>query len=267
MSMDHSNAAAQPTQGHAEAAAGSQNMSSQTSAGMYGAAQPATPGTQQPNAGPDMGQPHYSAQIPGSAPFQGAPGAYVQNQPQAGFYSMGENQMGQQPQMQPQQEQPTGQPVFQAPPQMPYQQAPIYGQAMYGQPYTMPQYPPQYGPQATQPQYGPQYAQAPTQPPIQNQTDPRGENRYGELYGLIQEAAEGNPDVSRFLNFFQSTSSDFWKGALVGAGLTLLLTNDTVKGAIAGGVSGLMGMFDGNAEAMEAEEDRKAEEAFAAKEK
>ncbi|MFW5487145.1 MAG: hypothetical protein ACNI3A_01780 [Desulfovibrio sp.] len=108
------------------------------------------------------------------------------------------------------------------------------------------------------------------QPQFQGQAatmpEERSENRYGELYGLINDAAEGNPDVSRFLNFFQTSSTDFWKGALIGAGLTLLLTNDTIKGAIAGGVSGLLGVFEKSAEEREAEEDRKAEEQ-AAKEK
>ncbi len=89
------------------------------------------------------------------------------------------------------------------------------------------------------------------------------ENKYGQLYGMINEAASGNPDISKFMNFFSSTSSDFWKGALVGAGLTLLLTNDTIKGAIAGSVSSVWGAFSKKAEEMEEEEDRKAEERFA----
>lgn len=93
------------------------------------------------------------------------------------------------------------------------------------------------------------------------QAEPGQENRYGELYGLIRQAADGNPDVSKFLNFFQTTRSDFWKGAAIGAGLTLLLTNDAVKGVIAGGVASVMGFLGGqSAEDKEAEEDRKAEE-------
>jgi len=88
-------------------------------------------------------------------------------------------------------------------------------------------------------------------------------NKYGQLYGMINEAAEGNPDVSKFLNFFQTSGADFWKGALVGAGLTLLLTNDVVKGAIAGGAANVFGWFSKSAEEKEAEEDRKAEARFA----
>ncbi len=85
-------------------------------------------------------------------------------------------------------------------------------------------------------------------------------HQYGELYGLIQEAANGQPDVGRFLNFFHTVSSDFWKGALVGTALTLLLTNDQVKTLLGRSFAGLWGMVGGSAEEREAEEDRKAEQ-------
>jgi hypothetical protein len=91
-------------------------------------------------------------------------------------------------------------------------------------------------------------------------------NQYGQLYGMIREAADGSPDVTKFLNFFNASSSDFWKGALVGAGLTLLLSNDKVKGAISGGVANVWGLFSNSAEDLEAEEDRKAEERAAREE-
>lgn len=76
---------------------------------------------------------------------------------------------------------------------------------------------------------------------------------------MIQQAANGQPDVSRFLNFFNNAGSDFWKGALVGAGITLLMTSDSVKNMLAGGIGGLWGMMGADAEAMEAGEDRRAE--------
>jgi len=90
-------------------------------------------------------------------------------------------------------------------------------------------------------------------------------NQYGQLYGMVREAASGSPDVGKFLDFFSASSTDFWKGALVGAGLTLLLTNDVVKGAISGAMANVWGAFSKSAEEVEAEEDRKAE-ARAAKE-
>lgn len=184
--------------------------------------------------GPNMGQPHFSSQFPGAAPYQGAPMAGGN-----GVQGQAYGQQGAQPGM----AQPAG-----------FPQQPL-GQAGYAHPVN--QFPPQPGPGATAHQYPGQ------QPyPVQAAPSPgRGqENRYGELYGLIQEAANGNADVSGFLRFFQSTSSDFWKGALVGTGLTLLLTSDAAKSAISKGVAGVFGLLGKSAEDMEAEEDRKAEQ-------
>jgi hypothetical protein len=202
-------------------------------AGMMQAGYPMQPGTAyQP--GPNMGQPHFSAQFPGAAPYQGAP--------MAGGNGVQGQAYGQQG-AQPSSAQPAG-----------FPQQPL-GQAGY--PYAMNPLPPQAGPGATA------YQHPGTQPhPSQAAPSPGNgqENRYGELYGLIQEAANGNADVSGFLRFFQSTSSDFWKGALVGTGLTLLLTNDTLKSAISKGFAGVFGLMGKSAEDMEAEEDRKAEQ-------
>lgn len=68
-------------------------------------------------------------------------------------------------------------------------------------------------------------------------------NPYGALYGLIREAADGNPDMSRFMNFFHYASNDFWKGALVGTALTLLLTNDNVKNVMARSLASVLTVF------------------------
>ncbi len=96
---------------------------------------------------------------------------------------------------------------------------------------------------------------------------PGVQNHHGELYQIIQQAANGQPDVSRFLNFFNNVGSDFWKGALVGAGITLLMTSDSVKNMLAGGIGGLWGMMGAGAEEMEAREDLKAEAKQAGEEK
>ncbi|MFW5837783.1 MAG: hypothetical protein ACOCVM_07220 [Desulfovibrionaceae bacterium] len=224
--------------------------------------QPPAPGQymgQVPAGGPDMGQPHFSAQIPGAAPYQGQPGAMAYGQPPAGYFAMGEQQgqgvtPGGQPSGQPLGGfvQPGGQPGAWG--QFPGQPQP--GGQFPGQPpFTAYGYAPgfqpgQPGPAAAMPGQGQGY-----------------ENRYGELYGLINEAADGNPDVSKFLNFFTQSSTDFWKGAALGAGLALLLTNDRVKGAVAGAFSGVWGAFGKSAEQMEEEEDRKAEAEFAKQEK
>lgn len=132
-------------------------------------------------------------------------------------------------------------------------------------------------PQTAAPQtaYNPNYTDAQTAytanpyPGQQAQPAPNqsqgAENRYGELYGLLNDAANGNPDVAGFLDFFQTSSSDFWKGALLGAGLALLLANDAVKSAITAGLGSAMGFMGGSAaaEAGEAAEDKKAEEELA----
>lgn len=205
--------------------------------------------------GPDMGQPHFSSQMPGAAPYQGAPVSGPVAFPGGGVPHP--SAAMQPPQMPPPNGQQPG-PVYPGgvagPAYAPY--PPPYQTAQPGQPY-----------QAYQP-YQPNPGAMPPPPfPGAPAADNKSqENRYGELYGLISEAANGNADVSSFMRFFQSTSSDFWKGALVGAGLALLLTNDTVKSAIAGSFAGLWGLVGNKAEEMEAEEDRKAEER-AAKEK
>ncbi len=205
--------------------------------GMMRAGYPQQPGmAYQP--GPDMGQPHFSSQFPGAAPYQGAPMAGG-NGVQAPVYGwQGPHQDYPQTQGFPQQN---------------------TDQAGYPHPVTQfPQPPRPFTPVYQNP--GPQVHPASTAAPSPGRGQ---ENRYGELYGLIQEAANGNADVSGFLRFFQSTSSDFWKGALVGTGLTLLLTNDAVKSAIARGFAGVWGLLGKSAEDKEAEEDRKAEKSAA----
>lgn len=287
-------------QGHAHNAEHATGIPSQV--GMYGAAMDRggmDQGTGRP--GPDMGQPHYAAGIPGARPYQGAPagggGPWVQpgnSGSSVGQAAHGANgAVGQQggangcdcgkdsnPAM-------AGNGI--AGGYAPSGHAPGYAPqgAMGAQGYAPAgHYPQNSGPQFQQPfapwapQYGPYSAPgpgftgAPYGPPTgMPSAAPHGHhdgpsggcihgaaNRYGELYGLIREAANGQPDVSRFLNFFQTVSSDFWKGALVGTGLTLLLTNDAVKDMLSKNLAGLWGMAGASAEEQEAEEDRKAEE-------
>ena len=243
--------------------------------------------------GPAMGQPHFSEVMPGASPYRGAPIA-GQNLPGQSSPAMGQpiaypgQPMGgaaqgfvspagyEQPQgAAPRQAMWPGQAPAPHPSPAP-QPGYVYGQLPQGV-YAM--LPPQGGPQPQamfppqgdpKPHDGPgpawpkhdhhgeSHADHPASPLEQGR-----ENRYGELYGLISQAASGNPDVSSFLRFFQNTGSDFWKGALLGTGLTLLLTNDTVKSTVSAGIAGVWGMFGKSAEDMEAEEDRKAEERVA----
>ena len=293
-----------------EQAQGSLHATAPGGNGSAAAAGSAQAGAQGQQSGPEMGQPHFSSQFPGAAPYQGAPLSYggaadpMGPQPQmmggyAGTQQPQQQMMGgyggaQQPQpqmmggyagtQQPQQQMMGGYAGTQQPQQQPGT-APMgapYGFAGaegYAQTVQGPQYQAQggaYMPQgAYQGYYSPQGAAytpqgAPAGAFQGYQTVPGAapsafmgtgqENRYGELYGLIQEAANGNADVSRFMQFFQNTSTDFWKGALIGTGLTLLFTNDAVKSAIARGFAGIWGAVGKKAEEAEAEEDRKAEE-------
>ncbi len=289
-----------------EQAQGSLHATAPGGNGSAAAAGGAQAGAQGQQSGPEMGQPHFSSQFPGAAPYQGAPLSYggavdpmgPQPQMMGGYAGTQQPQMmggyggAQQPQpqmmggyagtQQPQMmggyggaQQPQQQPGT-APMGAPYGFAGAEG---YAQTVQGPQYQAQggaYMPQgASQGYYSPQGATytpqgAPAGAFQGYQTVPGAapsafmgtgqENRYGELYGLIQEAANGNADVSRFMQFFQNTSTDFWKGALIGTGLTLLFTNDAVKSAIARGFAGIWGAVGKKAEEAEAEEDRKAEE-------
>ena len=99
---------------------------------------------------------------------------------------------------------------------------------------------PGYAPPFTQ-GYAPGYQGAPFYGPPNSASQQEMAMHYGHLYGLIREAANGQPDISGFLNFFQSVSSDFWKGALVGTGIALLFTTDAPKAILARGLAGLSG--------------------------
>lgn len=68
---------------------------------------------------------------------------------------------------------------------------------------------------------------------------------------LVGDLANGNADPSRLMACLGSLDTQFWKGALVGVAATLLLTNDTVKSAIAGALSGVLGVFQPDAQEKE----------------
>ena len=50
-----------------------------------------------------------------------------------------------------------------------------------------------------------------------------------------------NPDIPKLIDLFESMDTKFWKGAMIGAGLVLLATNETVKKTIGDVLSGIMG--------------------------
>ena len=68
-------------------------------------------------------------------------------------------------------------------------------------------------------------------------------HQYGQLMRLVNDMASGNADAARVMDFLGGLDAQFWKGALMGVGATLLLTNDAAKNAIVKGLSGLAGIF------------------------
>ncbi len=63
----------------------------------------------------------------------------------------------------------------------------------------------------------------------------------GQMMGLFNDIVSGKPDMSQVAGFLGSMDSGFWKGAAVGAGLALLLSNSSIKEAVSGMFSGLTG--------------------------
>jgi hypothetical protein len=68
-------------------------------------------------------------------------------------------------------------------------------------------------------------------------------HQYGQVMGLVNDLANGNADPSRVMAVLGNLDAQFWKGALVGVGVTLLLTNTAVRNALAGTLSGIFGAF------------------------
>lgn len=67
------------------------------------------------------------------------------------------------------------------------------------------------------------------------------EKRYAQVMDLCNDFMMGKTDPSKIMNFITSTGTHFWKGAIVGAALTFLLTNKAVKSTISDCFSGLIG--------------------------
>ncbi|BBO90527.1 hypothetical protein [Desulfosarcina ovata] len=151
---------------------------------------------------------------------------------------------------------PTGQPGVQPPPQgMGYGgMDAAYGPAMpgyapTGQPGVQP--PPQgmgyggmdaaYGPAI--PGYGPT-EQPGIQPPPGQSGAGGGIEQYGRIAEVVKDMANGEPpDVNKLAAVYSGFDAQFWKGALIGAVLSVLLTSETVRTAVAGTMGGIMGAF------------------------
>ncbi|MFW5500703.1 MULTISPECIES: hypothetical protein [unclassified Maridesulfovibrio] len=206
---------------------------------------PQQPNTSQPVMGPDQGQPHFSYTTPGD-PYQGAPVAG----------NMQPNMTAQQPMQQPVYQQPMQQPAQPVYGQPVYGQ-PVYGQPVYGQVYQQPMQQPMQQPiqqPLQQPVYQQPVQQAPTIAPNPS------EDQVKQFVDLVKDTAEGKADPTSFLSFFNGIDDGFWKGLLVGAGITFVCTSKTVRSIFTSGG----GKEEMSAEEMERMEDLKAEQEYMA---
>jgi hypothetical protein len=146
---------------------------------------------------------------------------------------------------------PAGQPGYQVPPQqMAYTgMNPAYGPTMAPPGF---QPPPGMGPVGggpvyqTAPGYYVPYPGDPQAHAAAGQSPPgfNAEN-YGRIADVVKDIANGEqPDVDKIAALYSGFDTQFWKGALIGAVLTVLLTSETVKTAVAGTLGGIFGAFN-----------------------
>lgn len=55
-----------------------------------------------------------------------------------------------------------------------------------------------------------------------------------EIYAVVNDAINGNPDPGKLLGILQGTNGDFWKGLAIGAGAVLLFNCTPLKAMLAG---------------------------------
>lgn len=96
--------------------------------------------------------------------------------------------------------------------------------------YTLP--PPYSGlvpPGMPHPGYAPPFGAMPAHPPVSgNAHGPRGPG----MSELVDEIANGGNGLSSLSKMLNLDDSEFWKGALLGAAAVLVLTNESVQGAL-----------------------------------
>lgn len=60
------------------------------------------------------------------------------------------------------------------------------------------------------------------------------QHQVGQWMELVNDLTNGNPDPSRLLSCLGSLDTQFWKGALVGVAVAVLLTDNSLKNSILG---------------------------------
>jgi hypothetical protein len=206
----------------------------------------------QASGGPTTGQAGAQAQQPwgGSQMPPYGHGWAPYPQPQAPMYGQMHGQMHGHAHAGPGMAPPWGMPPSGYPPRAAYAGQAVPGYPYHGQPYP-----------AAHP-----FAAAPQHAPPGFQADPAAAQQASAAAGLSAAMGEmadksGLGMVKGFLDF---NDSEFWKGALVGAAVVLLVTNDELRSALIGGaartaeavksgMSGMAGTQDDTPEDMRAE--------------
>jgi hypothetical protein len=67
------------------------------------------------------------------------------------------------------------------------------------------------------------------------------QNRYGQMLEMCSEIMQGKADPMKIASFLTASGAHFWKGAIVGALMTFILTNSSVKSALGDSFSAIFG--------------------------
>ncbi|WP_265821790.1 hypothetical protein [Geovibrio ferrireducens] len=127
------------------------------------------------------------------------------------------------------------------PPQPPYGYMP---QMPYGY---MPPPPPPYGYMPPQPPYG----YMPQMPHGAQHTEHHGEDPFGMIFGKFGDMIKENPNLSAVGKIADASGSDFIKGMLIGAGVAMLFSNDSIKDSLMSIFSKTLGGMTDDAEETE----------------
>ncbi len=93
-------------------------------------------------------------------------------------------------------------------------------------------------------QYVPPYPYGQQPPPGEQSGE--GEKKHGQIVDVVNGIINGEtPDIPKLISVFESIDTQFWKGAVIGAVLVLVVTNDTVKKTIGDALSSVMGKASG----------------------
>jgi len=72
-------------------------------------------------------------------------------------------------------------------------------------------------------------------------------NAQERIAAVVREMANGQPpDVDKMVALFNGFDTQFWKGALIGAVVAVLVSSETVRSGVAGAVGGLFARFKGD---------------------